>query len=432
MCPTSRPRQKRKTSRRRFREIRSGGAAAAGCKDREPRAARLPNFVGLAGGAGAAGTTLDRLRAMVVGTGSVGGEVVQHLARLQIKEIWTVDPGRLKPASVLTHGIPPAAAGKQKARYWGRQCKAISPATRVRYFAGPVQSLPLGAVGRVDLVVMATDNLAAEIEVGERCLRQRVPLVQASVHGDTLVAQARYWGNRTGSGACPCCAYADSEWSMVSRQTAFRCGGPDGHPVREADVAATMSVSPLCALASDMAMMQVLRHVLHLGPPLEDSVTEYCGFTQRTMVSPLVRNPDCRADHVVWRTVPVAGRLAARSLRQLALAALGEDPPPADLAFTVGDDLLFVERVDCCGWPQTIRRFCAEGAPVAGCPRCGAALEPQSFYSHRPVSAATLGALVDRPLRRLGAASAREVVVHYDGQAVLCQEEEEEDQEIEP
>ena len=403
-----------------FREVRCGGVAAAGRDGPAPRAARLPRFIGLKQSPDA---VLDALRVMVVGGGSVGGEIAQHLARLQVKEIWIADPARLKETSVLTHGIPPAAVGKPKARYWGRLCKAISPNTRVRAFVGHVQSLPMTAFGRVDLAVMATDNLAAEIEVGQRCVRQRIPLFQASVHGDTLVAQVRCWTNRDGSGSCPSCAFSDPEWGHVSKETVFRCSGPDGRPVEEANLVPTMSVSFLCSMAADMAMMQILRHVLHLGPPLEDSVTEYCGFNHRTTVSPLARNPQCRAEHVPWRVVTLEGPVAALSLRQLARAALGQDDLPPDLAFTVGDDLVFVETLVCCGWPQSVRRFCAEAGPARKCSRCGAGLDPQPFYSHRPVPAAALGTLVNRPLRRLGAASARAVVVHTDGRAVLCQEE---------
>lgn len=378
----------------------------------------MPHFVGLGA---PPGEVLDRLRVMVVGAGSVGGEAAQHFARLQVQEISIVDPARLKKASLLTHGIPPAAVDKPKAPYWGRLCKAISPNTRVWAFVGHVQSLPMTAFGRADIALMATDNLAAEIEVGQRCARQRVPLFQASVHGDTLVAQVRYWSNRDGQGSCPSCAFSDPEWGHVSKETEFRCSGPDGRPVEQANVASTMSVSFLCSMAADMAMMQVLRHVLPLGAPLEDSVTEYCGFNHRTTVSPLVRSTQCRAEHLAWRTVTLERPPGAFSLRRLARRALGRDDLPGDLAFTVGDDLVFVESVLCCGWPQPVRRFCVEGRPAATCPRCGGPLDPQSFFSHRPVPAAVLGALVDRPLRRLGAGSAAAVVVHADGQAVLCQ-----------
>lgn len=410
-----------RTNRRKqaFQEVRCGPAAAGGNAS-APRDARMPQFVGLRA---APVEAMARLRAMVVGAGSVGGEIVQHLARLRVKELWIVEPGRFKGASLLTHGIPPAAVGRSKARYWGRLCKSISPGTRVRVFDGPVQALPLAALGRVDVALVATDNLAAEVEVGQRCMRQQVPLLQASLHGDSLVSQVRYWSNAGAGGSCPCCAFSDREWAHVSRETVFRCSGPEGRPVEEGNVAPTMSVSFLCSMAADMAMMQLLRLVLRLGPRLSDSVTEYCGFNHRTTVSPLVRNRQCRAEHAAWRAVGVEGPLGAWSLRRLARKALGRGDLPPDLAFTVGDGLVFVETVLCCGWPQAVRRFSPKAGLAATCSRCGAAVVPQPFYAHRPVPAAVLESLVDRPLGRLGAGSAGAVVVHGGGQAVLCQEE---------
>jgi molybdopterin/thiamine biosynthesis adenylyltransferase len=401
-----------------FREVRSRRSA----RPLPDRGARLPKFVGLTV---PAGETLGDARAMVIGGGSVGGQIVEHLVRLGIQEIRIVDRGQFKAESLLTHAsVGPEAIGRTKAAWWGRRCKKISPATRVLAFAGPVEALPVEAFEGIDVVALATDNLAAEIEAGQRCVRHAVPLVQGSVFGEMLVAQVRYWSNRDGSGACPCCALGADEWQHVSASTLFRCGGKNGQPEAEVSVAPTVSVSALCSMAANMVVMHVLRHVLRLGPPLEDSLTEFCGYTGRTAVSRLTRNALCSGEHVAWDKVAIDGAVASRSLRELSCAALRREDLAADAAFTVGDDLVFAETVVCyCGWPQEVHRFCAPGQPAAKCPRCGRSLFPQPFYSYRAVPAAAIGSLLDRPLRRFGAAAARSVVVHSDGRAVLCRKE---------
>ena len=63
--------------------------------------ARLPKFVGLAVDAPAA---LSVLRVLVVGAGSVGLNVLLHLARLGVGVIHIVDHGRYKAESLLTQG----------------------------------------------------------------------------------------------------------------------------------------------------------------------------------------------------------------------------------------------------------------------------------------------------------------------------------------
>jgi molybdopterin/thiamine biosynthesis adenylyltransferase len=404
--------------RHEFREILLAEGAAAGLAAAAPRRARLPNFIAAAPVADAA---LDGLRLMIVGTGSVGGAVAMHAARLQIKELRLVDPGRFKPESLLTHGIEPGTTGS-KALYWGRHCKAISPGTRVLACDGPVERLGVLDFAAADLVVMATDNLAAEVEVGQRCNHLCQPLLQASVYGDMLVAQVRFWRNRDGSGPCPRCGFGGEEEELLNRQTRFRCGG-DGPQTPKQDMPPTMSVSFLCASAADLAMMHLLRLVLGLGAAITDGVVEYCGYTHRTTVGPLSRRAECACEHVAWGRVSVARPLHACNLRELAEAALGNGDLPPDLSFLVGDDLLFVEGAACCGAVRPARRFCRPDDTAATCARCGAALRPQTFYSHRPVSAAVLGALIDRPLDRLGAAAPAWVLVRAGDRAVLCQEE---------
>jgi molybdopterin/thiamine biosynthesis adenylyltransferase len=382
--------------------------------NRADRHTRLPHFIGTPD---SPDTRLDALRLVVVGAGSVGGAATLHAARLQPQEILIIDSGQLKPESVLTHLVVPADVGKSKASYWGQLCKAISPTTRVRVFDGPVQLVPLAAFLGATVVFMATDNLTAEVEVGQRCLWLRLPLVQAAVHGDSLVARISWWNNRDSSGPCPACGFSDAEWDHLNRETIFTCAGRAAQPVGSNHAIATRSVSFLCSLAADLAMTQVLRFVLGLGRPLEDSVLEYCGYTHRSVVSPLTRKVNCPCEHAGYIHKPVAGPLAHHSLLQLAAAAQCECPSaPASPSFTVGD-LLFVDGAICCGRLQSVRKFAAPGRTLGNCVVCGGSMraEPHSFHSYRAVPAQILASLIGRPLAQLGARTAHSVLVRHGG-----------------
>ncbi len=429
---------KSKTHSRQFREIRLTAANAADLPPAAPRSARMPIFIGAHRAVDAA---LDALRVMIVGNGSVGGAVAMHLARLQIKELRLVDPSRFKRESFLTHLIDPKVTGS-KALHWGRLCKSISPATRVYTYVGPVEALGMCDFAAVDLVVMATDNLAAEVHLGQRCIHLCKPLLQASVYGDALVAQVRLWQNHDGSGPCPRCAFGEEEELHMYRHTKFTCGG-NGPATAEYDLPPTMSVSFLCNLAADLAMTQLLRLVLKLGAPLQDSILEYCGYTHKTTVSPLRKRADCPCEHFAWNTISVQRPLHSYSLKELAETAINvpgkdgaafspeslPDPQncansPTDLSFLVGDDLLFVQGAACCGSLQPVQCFCRPNDAAAICLQCGAALRPQSYYSHRPVASAALGASLDRPLNQLGAGTPAWVLVRCNDRSVLCKEEE--------
>ncbi len=401
-----------------FRAIRTPRHRNAAGEGR-PRRTRLPAFLGMTGDAGAA---LSNLRVLVVGLGSIGHLIALHLARLHVAALRLVDPAVYKPASLETHAaLPPSAVGRPKALWCGRMAKAVSPGTDVAVFAGRVQDLPLAALEGIDVVSMATDNLQAEVHTAQRCIRHRVPLVQAAVAGEMLISQTRVWASRDGSGPCPACEFQDgAEWSDAAQTTLYRCTGEGQAQRIETAPAPTMSVSSLCGLAAGLATTVVLRRALGLGPSLDDTVTEWCGYTMTAVTSPLRRSPHCRLDHSAWDTVRLARPIAEHSLRELAVSALGPGPLPDDLAFTVGDDLVLVALVRCCGWPQPVARFARIDQAVASCPRCGKRLLPQTFDAHREVPADVLGPLIDRPLAQLGASRARAAVVHGAGRSFLC------------
>lgn len=364
---------------------------------------------------GCAAGALERLRALaiaVIGCGSIGGRVAVLLARMGIGGLLLVDPKSYKPASLTTHEIGPEDVGKPKALAVARRCKAASPTTRVTAFPGPVEALDLAALGDASAVAMAPDLLSVEIEVGQRCLWLGKPLIHASVHGPTLTVQVRFFGNATGAGACPRCLYGSAELELLARQARFSCeGGPAAAAPLPHEAGATNSLGAICSMAASLAVLQILRHLLGLGQPVADTMLEYCGFTHRTVVSPLERNPKCPSEHAVLGQAAVPEPLAGRSLAQAVQAATGIPAPP-DAQFEVaGHD--WVEFAGCgCERPSPVRRFIERGrADLGRCPRCAAMRVPLQFHTYRAVSAAILGAAIGRPLRKLGVRRADSILL---------------------
>lgn len=391
---------------------------AAGAAQPVERKARLPQFIGLQEGRL---VELDELRLLLVGAGSVNGRVALHAARLQPKEIAICDSGKIKAESLLTHDCLPGDIDSKKATHYGRHSKVISSTTRVLVHDGPVQELALSDFADSDLVMLATDNLAAELDVAQRCMWLGKPLFIAAVHGETLYARVQFWANRSGAGACPVCGFGQEEMSHLNGHTIWKCSGPESRIPGSTAIMPTMSVSFLCSIAADLMLTQMLKWVLGLGRPLEDSILEYCGYTHKVTTAPLRRRPDCPVEHIVYSRQTSAVPLGHRSLQDLAVdAGFGASDAHPDLSFVV-DELVFVESAMCCGHVQAIRRFAAPGQQVARCPICRSSIrvEPQSFYCHRPVASAILNSLVEQPLAELGAEACRYVVVRSGGAGVF-------------
>jgi molybdopterin/thiamine biosynthesis adenylyltransferase len=381
-----------------FRECLLGSRRAPARQ--APLTSRLPSFIGFRGDAEG---ILRRLRVVLVGVGSVGMRIAEHFARLRVAELWLVDPGHCsKPESVLTHPISRPMT-LPKATYIARLCKRISPETRVFAYVGLVQDLGPDAFADAHLCVMATDNLAAEIEFGRRCLALGKRLVHAALHGESLTIQVRVYTNTDGRGPCPACAFGAAERQQLANQVHYSCeAGPSAHSTLRVTSPPTRSTSNLCALAADLGLNQAMRLVLGLGEPVGDTIMEYCGFTNRILTSSLARNPACRCDHTRYEVVPAPLPIRGYSFARL----VDEFMPPhgdANLTVTVGG----AEWIECglcrCAEPAAVRRFISKGRGTAGrCPRCQTVIHAQPLNSHEAVTAAMLGEAVTVPLSMLG------------------------------
>lgn len=391
-------------------------AVVRGGEVRAPVSARLPLFFGASV---AAEEWLATLCVLIVGLGSVGRAIALHLARLGVGALYLIDPRAYKAESLLTHPISPTDIGAAKATNTARLCKAISPAMRVFAYRGLVQDLGLAGLLNVNWVILATDNLEVELDVGRMCGALGVPLLHAAVEGTTLTVQVRHYSNQTPASPCPACGMTAQEKRLQHREQRFSCEAYRVSPAAAAAASAvpTMAPSFLCAVAADCCVNVLLRAGLRLGPPTGDAEWQYNGYTGQTVSTPLAPNPGCVYPHERYERKPSSVPLAACTPRALAAAAA---MPLEQLTLAV-DRMSWIESAACsCPALRAVRRFAAHTRESVGrCPRCRDLLMPATFYRLPAVLAAQLGAAVDQPLGRLGVTSASWVLLRHADRAVL-------------
>ena len=400
-----------------FTEVSSRSARRVASRAR--RADRVPAMLGLRRDANA---TLDRLVAMIVGVGAVGATTALSLTHLQVGELRLVDRGCFKPASLNTQPITPAEIGRPKASAIGRLCKDISPRTRVLAFDGPLQELTLADIAGSDVMVVAGDNLTLLHDAGQNCLNLGVKMIHAAVHGETLTAQCRTYGNADANSPCPVCLFGVEEFQMMNEERVLGCegfrepgAGADGRSLQS-----TMSLRPTCALAGETAALQVIRLALELGAPVQDTLLEICAYTWRSHVTPIRRNPKCPCAHERYNFLPAPRALSDCTLAELTRAARLASGNGDSYSMTV-EGFRWVERGLCdCAESRPLNRLVRAAAPTAGrCTRCRKAVHPQPFYSHDPIPLSLAARFHDRTLRSLGAADCRGVIVRHGEKSVL-------------
>ncbi|MHC4220011.1 MAG: HesA/MoeB/ThiF family protein [Planctomycetota bacterium] len=383
----------------------------------------MPEFVGLPAGVDPRAVFADT-RVLILGVGSVGARAALHCGRCGVGDIVLVD-GKRFTENYTTQAIRgPGDVGKPKASRVGRWVKAICPEARVRAFDTPLEKQPLSLVDDCDAVIASTDNLAAEVEIGRRCLALGIPLIYSSVHGPSLTVQLRTYTNRGPEGPCPACAFSPGEWDQLNGEVRFSCDPASRDDNARITGPPTVSVSPLCSLGADLAVLELLRMRLKLGPAPEDRVTQYNCYGHTTMVSGLAFNPRCPVDHTVLNRAGVGRPLADCSLRDLAAAAgVTDDGAIADASFAV-DGLVFALMAACptCGATQQLGRFVRRGERLRRkCRECGGhGMVAHPFYSFERCVPDREGLMsrLDEPLGPVGAA-ARSVIVRGSTGAVL-------------
>lgn len=381
---------------------------------RARRVDRLPQLFGLKAGLDAE-RLLDQLNVMVVGVGSVGATTALSLARLHLGRLVLVDRGRFKEASLLTQPVGEESLGQPKGSYIAGLCRRISPRTKVESFDDSFQQLPLSSTAGVQVVVAAGDNLTLARDLGQRCLHVGLPLIVAAVHGESLTVQTKAFGADADGSPCPACSFGAAERRMLEEEQIWSCEGfrrPEGSAHGRA-LQATMSLRPLCALAGEMAALLVVRWRLQLGVPIANTLTEFSGYTWRTFVTPLRRNPACLCRHDRWDRLASPRPLADCTPQDLLRASGSRATSRAPAALLELDRHRWVERGLCgCPEPMLLQRFVELGrAKLPRCTRCGREVQPQPFFSHETVSAERLGPSLRSPLRRLGAPAVRDVLV---------------------
>ena len=398
-------------------EILSRSACRVASRAR--RADRLPELVGFKRDANLA---LDKLSVMIVGVGAVGATAARSLAHLQVGELWLVDRGRFKPASLITQPITPSDVGRRKASTIARLCKDISPRTRIMAFDGPLQQLALADMIGASVVIIAGDNLSLLHDTGERCARLGLKQIHAAVHGETLTAQCRAYGHATAASPCPVCLFDAEEFQMMTEERVLSCEGFRKSSGDEFGRSRnhTASLQPLCALAGSMAALQAVRLAIGLGPPVQDTLLELCACTWRTIVTPIRRNQNCPCAHERFTLRPVPRALRDCTLADLKRASRLPSANGTPSLITV-EGFRWVERGRCgCGGARPLSRLLRIADSTAGrCPRCCKPIHAQPFYSHDAIPPSAATHRQHRTLRSLGAVDCHGVLVRRDTKAVL-------------
>jgi molybdopterin-synthase adenylyltransferase len=229
-------------------------------------------------------------RALVVGAGAIGNEVLKNLALLGVQHLDVIDFDQIEVHN-LTRSVlfREHDVGRSKAAVAAERVRELLPEAQVRVMEGPLEKkLRPSRLAQYDVVFSCLDNFEARLALDEMCQLAKVNLVSGAI--DARHSSVELYPYRSSSRcACYCCNLPSGAFQRIAQR--YSCGGLRNIGLVERKVPTTIVTS---ALAASMMVSWGLRlGTVQNGQEAEakrvfqDSTTGAAGITV------LERNNDC-------------------------------------------------------------------------------------------------------------------------------------------
>jgi adenylyltransferase/sulfurtransferase len=154
--------------------------------------------------------SLVNAKVLIVGLGGLGCPVALYLAAAGVGELWLADFDDVDLSNLqrqIAHGVKDI--DRPKVISAAEKIHALNPEVTVETIVEKLDGpLLLDAIGRVDLVVDASDNFSTRFEINRACVELKKPLVSGAAirtEGQVIV-----FDPRDASGSCYRCLYDDN------------------------------------------------------------------------------------------------------------------------------------------------------------------------------------------------------------------------------
>lgn len=210
---------------------------------------------------------LRRARALVVGAGALGNEVVKDLALSGVGSITVVDMDRVSRSNLnrcMFFREEDAEKNELKAVALARRAGELCPEAKVVAVGKRLEEIDEGIYKEHDLAFGCLDNVAARLHLNAHAYRSRLPLVDGGTRGTSGKVQVVL----PPSTPCLQCAMNRTHYRVMARR--FSCTGSPEVVLYEPKLAAEITTTSVVAAVQVREGLKVLsgktdsclRHVL--------------------------------------------------------------------------------------------------------------------------------------------------------------------------
>lgn len=298
---------------------------------------------------------IARSKAMVVGAGALGNEVLKNLALLGIGHVVVIDYDEVEHSNLTRSMLYRSHdAGRPKAEIAAGRVRELNPDVEITWINGDVlRDVGLGWFQDVDVVLGCLDNREARLWVNRQCWKVGVPWVDAAIQ--ELMGVVKIFVPP--DSACYECAMTEQDYRLINLK--YSCPLLRREDLIEGKTPTTPTVS---AITGGMQTQEVLK-LLHGMPVQAGCALVYHGVANSLYVTQLPRKEECLSHdrYKDIRDMPLGSRDTAQTL----LDAVGG----GDLL--LDRELVVSVRCDVCGRSTEILRPRTDVTMRDGmCPSC--------------------------------------------------------------
>src|SRR6266849_736831 len=248
-------------------------------------------------------------RALVIGAGALGNEILKNLALLGFEKIVVVDFDKIEESNLSRSVLFRSEdVGQFKAHVAARGAAAISPLTEVRpLVANVVHDCGLGLIAWSDVILAGLDNREARLWINRSAWKMNKPWIDGAIEGINGVARVFV----PGQPPCYECTLGETDWAILNKRMSCNL------LALESDTEGKVATTP--TISSIIAGLQVQEAVklLHGLPVLAGKGFIFEGLNHTSYKVEYTENADCMSHHTFAELISLEETSAELTLAQL-------------------------------------------------------------------------------------------------------------------
>lgn len=331
---------------------------------------------------------LSRTKALVIGAGALGNEIVKNLALLGVGHILVADLDRVEESNLSRSVLfRTEDVGQPKAAVVAKRAQEIFRDLRVQpFFGNVIYDLGLGVYRWADVILGGLDNREARVAINRAAARTGKAWIDGAI--ERLEGVARVFDPM--SGPCYECTMNAVDWKMLEARRSCALLS------REEMQGGKVPTTPTTASVIAGIQCQEAVKMVHGLDTLSGQGFVFDGVNHQSYVVTYSRMPDCTGHEPFAPVKTLSQRtseMSARELLELVRTDLG-----GDAVIELNEDVLLSLHCPTCNQEEPLLKSLGRVKEREGkCPACGVDRVPTMFH--------TIDAdfpYLDRPLSEIG------------------------------